>query len=141
MAVISQLEQATRAAISRKTVEQQDVATTLSAVEPAMMAVVDEIGELSLQAMIAALLAIQEKVSIQTWGKSGVLGEQALGERIFDSEAIYDDTGIQAYVQLLMRDKRFSSLMFDQSHCMWRDLFADTSWQYLDQDTQASLAR
>jgi len=162
MAVISQLEQATRTAITRQTVEQQDVATTLAAVEPAVMAVLDEIGELSVQAMIATLQAIQEKVSVQTWEKvvivvpgpatarmnnlglaaaADVLGEEALGERIFYSEAIYDDTGIQAYVQLLMRDKRFSTLMFDQPHRMWRDVFADTSRQYLDQDTQASLAR
>ena len=162
MAVISQLEQATRTAITRRAIQQQDIATTLAAVKPSMMAVVNEIGQVSVQAMIATLRAIEARVSSETWAKvvivvpgpatarmdnlgivaaADVLGEDALGKQIFYSEAIYDDTGILAYVQLLMRDKQFSTLMFDQPYRMWRDLFADTSREYLDKDIQTPLAR
>jgi len=69
MAVISRLEQATRTAITRQTIERQDVATTLSAVKPLVMTVVNELGQVSAQAMIAALRAIEERVFPQTWQK------------------------------------------------------------------------
>lgn len=162
MALISQLEQATRTAITRQKVDSQDIVTTLSTVKPLLITIVNEIGQTSVQAMIAALRAIEERVSPQTWEKvvivvpgpatarmdnlglaaaAEVLGESALGKQIFYSEAIYDDKSVIAYVQLLMRDKRFSTLMFDQPYRMWRDLFADTSKVYLDKDTLAPLAR
>jgi hypothetical protein len=124
------------------------------------MSVVNEIGQSSADAMIAALKAIEEKVTPAIWEKvivvvpgpatarinnvglaaaSAVLGASALGKQIFYSEAIYDDVGILRYVQMLIRDKKFSTLMFNQPYRMWRDLFSDTSIKYLVEDTDAPL--
>jgi len=126
------------------------------------MSVVNEIGQSSADAMIAALKAIEEKVTPAIWEKvivvvpgpatarinnlglaaaSTVLGAAALGKQIFYSEAIYDDDGILRYVQTLMRDKQFSTLMFNQPYRMWRDALADTSSKYLVQNTDAPLAQ
>jgi predicted XRE-type DNA-binding protein len=162
MALISQLENATRTAIAQQKVTPKDIAFTLSNVEPKVMSVVNEIGQSSADAMIAALKAIEEKVTPAIWEKvivvvpgpatarinnlglaaaSTVLGAAALGKQIFYSEAIYDDDGILRYVQTLMRDKQFSTLMFNQPYRMWRDALADTSSKYLVQNTDAPLAQ
>jgi len=160
MALISQLENATRTAIAQQKVTPKEIAFTLSSVEPKVMSVVNEIGQSSADAMIAALKAIEERVTHAIWEKvivvvpgpatarinnvglaaaSAVLGASALGKQIFYSEAIYDDVGILRYVQMLIRDKKFSTLMFNQPYRMWRDLFSDTSIKYLVEDTDAPL--
>jgi len=161
-AVISKLQQATRAAIAQQTVTSKDIALTLTSVEPEVMAVTNEIGQLTINAIIAALKAIEEKVTPSIWEKvivvvpgaatarvnnlglaaaSSVLGKSALGKQIFYSEAIYDDDGILRYVQMLMRDKHFSTLMFNQPYRMWRDVMSETSEKYLNENTAALLAR
>lgn len=161
-AFIWQLKQATRLAIDRQTKSPQEVAATLKLVEPQVMAVVNALGELSATAMTAALEAIKDRVTPAVWEAviivvpgpatarmnnlglavaARVLGESALGRQIFYSEAIYDDESVLNFVQMLMRDKRFSTLMFDQPYRMWRDVLADTSLNYLDKDTVARLAR
>lgn len=161
-AVISKLQQATRAAIAQQKVTLKDIALTLSSVEPEVMTVNNEIGQSTIKAMIAALKAIEEKVTPSIWEKvivvvpgpatarvnnlgiaaaSAVLGKSALGKQIFYSEAIYDDEGILRYVQMLMRDKHFSTLMFDQPYRMWRDVLSETSEKYLSENTGALLAR
>ncbi len=161
-AIISKLQQATRGAIAQQRVTSQDIALTLSSVEPEVMAVTNEIGQSTINAMMAALKAIEEKVTPSIWEKvivvvpgpatarinnlglaaaSAVLGESALGKKIFYSEAIYDDEGILRFVQMLMRDKHFSTLMFDQPYRMWRDVLSETSEKYLSKNTGALLAR
>jgi predicted XRE-type DNA-binding protein len=162
LAVIKQLENATRTAITQLKVTPKDIATTLSSVEPKVMSVVNEIGQASADAMIAGLKAIKEKATPSVWEKvivvvpgpatarvnnlglaaaSAVLGESALGRQIFYSEAIFDDAGILRYVQMLMNEKHFSTLMFDQPYRMWRDVFAETSTKYLVENTGALLNR
>lgn len=160
--VISKLQQATRAALTQQKVTTQDIAFTLSSVESEVMAVNNEIGQLTINAMIATLKAIEEKATPSIWEKviivvpgpatarvnnlglaaaATVLGKSALGKQIFYSEAIYDDEGILRYVQMLMRDKHFSTLMFDQPYRMWRDVLSETSEKYLSENTGALLAR
>lgn len=161
-AVIAKLQQATRAAIAQQKVTLKDIAATLSSVEPEVMAVNNEIGQSLINAMMATLQAIKEKVTPAVWEKvivvvpgpatarvnnlgvaaaAAVLGEAALGKQIFYSEAIYDDEGIVRYVQTLMRDKHFSTLMFDQPYRMWRDVLSETAEKYLNDNTGAPLAR
>jgi hypothetical protein len=161
-AVISKLQQATRTAIAQQKVTTKDIALTLSSVEPEVMAVNNEIGQSIINAMIATLKAIEEKVTPSIWEKvivvvpgpatarvnnlglaaaATVLGKSALGKQIFYSEAIYDDEGILRFVQMLMRDKHFSTLMFDQPYRMWRDVLSETSEKYLNENTGAQLAR
>jgi len=161
-AVISRLQEATRIAIAQQKVTLQDIVYTLSSVEPDVMAVNKEIGQSIIHAMIATLKAIEEKATSSIWEKviivvpgpatarvnnlgiaaaATVLGESALGKQIFYSEAIYDDDGILRYVQLLMRDKHFSTLMFNQPYRLWRDVLSETSEKYLSENTGALLAR
>lgn len=161
-AVISKLQQATRTAIAQQKVTTKDIAITLSSVEPEVMAVNNEVGQSLINAMIAALKAIEEKVTPSIWKKvivvvpgpatarannlgvaaaATVLGKSALGKQIFYSEAIYDDEGILRYVQTLVRDKHFSTQMFDQPYRMWRDVLSETSEKHLNDNTGAQLAR
>lgn len=161
-AVILKLQQATRAAITQQKVTLKDIAATLSSVEPDVTAVNNEIGQSLINAMMATLEAIKEKVTTADWEKvivvvpgpatarvnnlgvaaaAAVLGEAALGKQIFYSEAIYDDEGILRFVQTLMRDKHFSTLMFNQPYRLWRDALSDTAEKYLNDNTGAPLAR
>lgn len=161
-AVILKIQQATRAAITQQKVTLKDIAATLSSVEPDVTAVNNEIGQSLINAMMATLEAIKEKVTTADWEKvivvvpgpatarvnnlglaaaATVLGKSALGKQIFYSEAIYDDEGILRFVQTLMRDKHFSTLMFNQPYRLWRDALSDTAEKYLNNNTGASLAR
>lgn len=161
-AVIAKLQQATRAAITQQKVTLRDIAATLSSVEPDVTAVNNEIGQSLINAMMATLEAIKEKVTPAIWEKvivvvpgpatarannlgvaaaAAVLGEAALGKQIFYSESTYDEEGILRFVQTLMRDKHFSTLMFNQPYRLWRDALSDTAEKYLNDNTGAPLAR
>jgi hypothetical protein len=162
LVALRQLQAGTKAALDRRVVTDQQVVDVLRAARPYIMQAVNQIGEASLEQMIAVLRSIKEQVSTDVWDKAvvvvpgpavaridnlavmagmQVLGSQELGRRIFYSEGVYDDQGIAAYVQVLMRDKRFSGMLFDDPYRMWRDVFADTSRRYIDRDYFTPLAQ
>jgi hypothetical protein len=72
---------------------------------------------------------------------ASVMGRNLIGERIFYSENIYDEQGMIAFVEMLMRDKKLSTVLFDNPYRMWRDLLADASADYVDQDFVTALAK
>lgn len=162
LAALRELQKGIKAALGQKAVTKQQVVDTLHSARPHLMQAVNKIGEVSVEQMTVVFRTIKEKVSPEVWDKAvvvvpgpataridnmavmaamRVLGQEALGRRIFYSEGIYDDKGITAFVQLLMRDKRFSEMLFDDPYRMWRDLFADTSRQYINHDYFTSLAQ
>ena len=50
-----------------------------------------------------------------------------LGKRIFYSENIYDQASIISFIEMLMRNKKLSIMLFDDPYRMWRDFLADTT--------------
>jgi len=162
LSALRELQAGTRAALGQGAVTEKQVVDALHAARPHIMQAVNKIGEASLEQMIAVLRSIKEQVTTQVWDKAvlvvpgpatarldnlavmagiQVLGQQELGRRIFYSEGVYDDKEIASYVQFLMRDKRFSSMLFDDPYRMWRDVFSDTSRQYIDRDFFTPLAQ
>lgn len=162
LAALREFRSGTAKVLAQRHVTQEQTIAVLHAARPHVMQAVAKIGDSSLEQMTAVLRAIREKVSPEVWDKVVVvvpgpatarvdnlavmaamlvLGEDQLGHRIFYSEGVYDDTGIKAFVQMLMRDKQFSGMLFENPYRMWRDLFADTSRKYIDRDYFASPAQ
>jgi hypothetical protein len=160
--VITQLKEATDQSIMRKTVNQNEVKAVLAKVRPTILSIAQQVGRLSGESLKIALLGIQSEVKPEDWARAiavipgpitarlnnlnvavtaSVMGRNLIGERIFYSENIYDEQGMIAFVEMLMRDKKLSTVLFDNPYRMWRDLLADASADYVDQDFVTALAK
>ena len=160
--VVAQLKKATDEFIKQKQVSEKEVQSVLAKVRPTILAVAKGIGQESAEAIKTILLSIQARTSKSDWEKTiavipgpitarlnnlnaavtaSVMGRELLGKRIFYSENIYDEAGIISYIEMLMRDKKLSTMLFDDPYRMWRDLLADTSESIIETDIFIPLAK
>ena len=160
--MVTQLKKATDEFIKQRQVNENQVQFVLSTVRPAILTVAKGIGQESAESLKSLLLSIQSKTSKDVWDQTiavipgpitarlnnlnaavtaSVMGPELLGKRIFYSENFYDEAGILSYVEMLMRDKKLSILLFDDPYRMWRDLLADTSETIIGADFFIQLAK
>lgn len=160
--MVIQLRKATDEFIKQKQVDENQVQSVLSAVRPAIITVAKGIGQESADSLRSLLISIQSKTSKDVWDQTiavipgpitarlnnlnaavtaSVMGPELLGKRIFYSENFYDEAGILSYVQMLMRDRKLSIMLFNDPYRMWRDLLADTSETIIGTDFFIPLAK
>jgi hypothetical protein len=78
--------------------------------------------------------------NLETAVTARVLGPKKLGSRIFYAEGVFSPSGALSYLSTVIGDAQFSDDMFDSATRMWRDLFAETSRDFIAQDFYAALA-
>lgn len=160
--VVTQLKNATDTFIKQKKVSEEDIKTVLAKVRPSILLAAKGIGQEFAQSLKSLLISIQSKTSKSDWEKTiavipgpitarlnnlnaavtaSVMGPELLGKRIFYSENVFDEAGILSYVEILMRDKNLSIMVFGDPYRMWRDLLADTSETIIDTDFFIPLAK
>ena len=160
--LVTQIKKATDEFIKQKQVNENQVQAVLTKVRPIILDVAKDIGQEFAESLKAILLSIQAKMSKSDWDRTiavipgpitarlnnlniavtaSVMGRELLGKRIFYSENIYDEAGIIAYIEMLMRDKKLSLMLFDDQYRMWRDLLADTSTSIIETDFFTPLAK
>ena len=159
---VTQIKKATDDFIKHKKVNENQVQAVLTKVRPIILNVAKDIGQESAESLKAILVSIQAKTSKSDWDRTiavipgpitarlnnlniavtaSVMGRELLGKRIFYSENVYDEAGIISYIEMLMRDKKLSVMLFDDPYRMWRDLLADTSTTIIDTDFFTPLAK
>ncbi len=79
--------------------------------------------------------------NLETAVTARVLGPEKLGSRIFYAEGVFSASGALSYLSTVIGDAQFSEDMFDSSTRMWRDLFSDTSRDFVARDFYTALAQ
>ncbi|MDO8692795.1 MAG: hypothetical protein Q7J51_01735 [Sheuella sp.] len=159
---VTLIKKATDEFIKQKQVNENQVHAVLTKVRPIILNVAKDIGQESAESLKAILVSIQAKTSKSDWNRTiavipgpitarlnnlniavtaSVMGRELLGKRIFYSENVYDEAGIISYIEMLMRDKKLSVMLFDDPYRMWRDLLADTSTSIIETDFFTPLAK
>jgi hypothetical protein len=159
---VTLIKKATDEFIKQKQVNENQVQAVLTKVRPIILNVAKDIGQESAESLKAILVSIQAKTSKSDWDRTiavipgpitarlnnlnvavtaSVMGRELLGKRIFYSENVYDEAGIISYIEMLMRDKKLSVMLFDDPYRMWRDLLADTSTTIIETDFFTPLAK
>jgi hypothetical protein len=161
-AAVDIMQAAVQKALAQRSVSDKSVREALGQARPHLMKAVEQIGQVSIAQMMDVLRAVEQSMSASQWSEVivvvpgpatarvdnlaiasaiEILGQSALGRRIFYSEGVYDDKAIEAYVLMLKRDQGLSDMLFDDPYRMWRDVFADVSRQYVEGDYVVPLAQ
>lgn len=160
--LLERLRRASSEALSRRTLDENTIASTLRQTEPLLSALAASVGQAHADAMLAVLRRIQSAATEQEWQNvvavvtgpstprrnnletaivASALGEQHLGTRIFYSENIFSVEGALAYLQTLVGDRELSQHVFGTPHRMWEDLFAPVSRKLVEKGFYTELAQ
>ena len=159
---VTQIKNTTDEFIKQKQVNEDQLKAVLIKVRPIIRNIAKDAGQELAESLKGILLSIQAKTSKSDWDRTiavipgpvtarlnnlniavtaSVMGRDLLGKRIFYSENIYDEKGIISFVEMLMRDKKLSTMLFDDQYRMWRDFLADTSSTIIEADYFTPLAK
>ena len=159
---VTQIKNTIDGFIQQRQVNEQQLYAVLTKVRPIILNIAKDAGHELAESLKAILLSIQATTSKSDWDRiiavipgpatarlnnlniavtASVMGRDLLGKRIFYSENIYDEASIISFVEMLMRDKKLSVMLFEDPYRMWRDFLADTSSSIIDTDYFTSLAR
>lgn len=152
---VTQIKNTTDEFIKQKRVDENQLNAVLTKVRPIILNVAKDAGQVAAESLKSVLVSIEAKTSKRDWDQTiavipgpvtarlnnlniavtaSVMGRDLLGKRIFYSENIYDEKGIVSFVEMLMRDKKLSTMLFDDPYRMWRDFLADTSSTIIETD-------